>query len=144
MENGAAGLSPRPLGKFANPTPPTESLSAECTERDIKAFPQGLPGPWALGWVMNCGAWTSVRKGCVLQSPGGLAGATQRPGPGFKATATVSHAHLHVRMVVAMSMGHSLQDRAPHLCRRRRLRVSCVLGTWLPHGRWPGSVWGPW
>ena len=129
MENRAAGLSPKPLGKLENPTPPTESLSAECTERYITDFPQGPPGPWALGWVMNCGAWASFRTVCVLQSPGALAGSTHWPGPGFKAMANVSHPHLHVPMVVAISMGHSVQDPALHLDRLRKLRASFILGT---------------
>ena len=55
MENGAVGLSPRPLVKLENPTPPTESLLAQCRENYIMAFPQGPPGPQALGWVMDCG-----------------------------------------------------------------------------------------
>ena len=133
MENGAAGLSPRPLGKLENPKPPAESLSAECTERYITAFPQGLPGPWALGWVINCGAWASSGTVCVLQSPGALAGSTHWPGPGFKAMAHMSHPNLHVRMVVPISMGHSVQVPALHLDRLRRLRASFMLGTWLLH-----------
>ena len=96
MENRAAGLSPRPLGKLQNPTPPTENLSAECTERYITAFPQSPPGPWALGRVMNYGAWASIGIACVLQSPGALAGPTHWPGPGFKTMANVSHPHLCV------------------------------------------------
>ena len=144
MKNGAAGLSPRPLGKFENPTPPTESLSAECMERYITDFLQSPLGPWALGWVINCGAWATLGTDCVLQGPGFLAEATHWPGPGFKAMANVSHPHLHVQTVVAISMGHSVQDPAPHLGRLRRLRVSCMLGTWFPHWRWLGSVWGPW
>ena len=84
MENRAAGLSPRPLGKLENPTPPTESLSAECTERYITAFPQSPPGPWALGWVMNYGAWASIGIACVLQSPGALAGSTHWAWPRFQ------------------------------------------------------------
>ena len=133
MENRASGLSPKPLGKLENPTPPTESLSAECTKRYITDFPQGPPGPWALGWLMNCGAWTSLKTGFVLQSPGALAGSTHWPGPGFKAMANMSHRHLHVRLVVAVSMGHSIQDPAPYLGRLRVLRVSSMLSTWFPH-----------
>ena len=133
MENGAACLSPRPLGKLENPTPPTESLPAECTKRYVTVFPQSPPGPWASGWIMNCGAWANLGTGCVLQSPRALAGATHRRGPGFKAMANVSHPHLHVQTVVAISMGHSVQDPAPHLGRLRRLRASFMLVTWLPH-----------